>query len=111
MNTETKKVTFALTQAEYKKLYKRAHGANLTMTDYFRYLLKGLEPKDTPPPYYFAMMSIVYGIANDIHEVAQTAKARGDANADMYMDKVYLLDSFISDVKQEVTMPGSIKWR
>jgi hypothetical protein len=111
MTKPTKKVTFTLTPAEYDKLNSRAHKAKLSMTDYFRALLKGLEPKGTPPPDYFAMMSIVANIGNDLHELVQIAKANNDINADLYMSKVQKLDWFINDVRKEIVMPGSVKWR
>ena len=55
-----------------------AHGAKkcgLTQSAYLRHLITGFVPKELPPPDYHAMMRQLYGVANNLNQVARKAHA------------------------------------
>ena len=51
-----------------------AHGAKkcgLTQSAYLRHLITGFVPKELPPPDYHAMMRQLYGLTNNLNQIAR----------------------------------------
>ena len=64
-----------LNRKEADALSRSAKKCGLTQSAYLRHLITGFVPQEAPPPDYYAMMRQLYGVANNLNQVARKAHA------------------------------------
>ena len=72
------------------------------------HLVNGFQPRELPPPDYFAMMRELYGIGRNLNQIAQKAHVLGVIDAQRYDEEVNKLDSFILKLTDAVINPMPI---
>ena len=88
MRKRQHRISFYLNDRElsdFENIYKKS---GVKRESYLRSRVKGLQPKDRPPPDYFAMQRELHAIGNNIRQIAARANATGFFMKDEY-DRYY----------------------
>jgi hypothetical protein len=64
---------FRLTEKEAAAFERKVARSGLTQAEYLRQLISGLEPSDTPPPDYYAMMAALRRLRQVIERYSELA--------------------------------------
>ena len=67
--------------------------------------MKGVIPRDAPPPDYFSMMRALYAVGDTLNQIAQTAQARGLVDAAHYGEAVQQFEQVVRDITAAVILP------
>ena len=79
MRKRNRHVSVWMTEQEYLHLKKQAECAGLGVDPFIRNLVSGTEIKPRPPEEYAALLRELFGIGNNINQLARWANARGRA--------------------------------
>lgn len=99
------KVTFRLTDDEFRVLKAKVKRCGYSQEAYLRSLINGYAPKEKPPPDYMAMMRELHAIGNNIRQIAARANATGFFMKDEYATYWNELKSAMLRFQAEVTSP------
>ena len=89
-----------------------AHGAKkcgLTQSAYLRHLITGFVPKELPPPDYHAMMRQLYGLTNNLNQIAQKAHVLNEIDVQAYDRNAEMAIQAILDITRAVIEPRKMK--
>lgn len=97
-------IQFWLNRKEAESLDKKVRRSGLSREAYLRHLIDGVVPQDAPPPDYFSMMRELYGIANNLNQIAQKAHTLNVVDVQRYYHFVNAedeaaFDEFIAECK------------
>lgn len=95
MRNRKHRIEVRLNDAEYEDFLDKVKKSKLNQQAYIRMLLKGLKPRDAPPPDYYAFKREVNAIGNNLNQIAYVANAIG------YIDSVKY-DLVVAEYKQTV---------
>lgn len=85
---------FRLTEKEHKRLKRCAKSCGLSMSGYVRQIINGYKPRESPPADYFAMISELKEIGNNMNQFSFVANATGLIDEAVYYENViHLYDS------------------
>ena len=99
------KIQFWLNLREADLLDRRAKSCGLSRAAYLRHLVNGFQPRELPPPDYFAMMKALYGIGRNLNQIAQKAHALNVIDAQRYDEEVRKLETAILTITDAVVSP------
>ena len=94
-----------LNQKEADALACNAKKCGLTQSAYLRHLITGFVPKELPPPDYHAMMRQLYGLTNNLNQIAKKAHMLNVIDAQGYDHYAKLALQAILDITKAVTEP------
>ena len=98
-------IQFWLDCKEADMLNRKVKRSGLSMSAYFRHLINGVVPRDTPPPDYYAMMRELYRIGNNLNQIAQKAHTLQVIDAQRYDEDYRMLESAIRKITSAVVEP------
>ena len=107
MRTRANRIEFHLSDKEYSHFKKLVKKSGLNFSQYLRQIIKGIIPKDLPPPDYFEMMRMLYKIGTNINQIALKTNALNHIDAEKYERYFEEYRKDVLEIKQAVT--GSIR--
>jgi len=107
MSTRKRNVSiqFYLNTREADLLDRKVKPTGLSRTAYLRHLVNGFQPRELPPPDYFAMMRELYRIGRNLNQIAQKAHALNVIDAQRYDEEVRKLEAAILTITNAVVSP------
>ena len=94
-----------LNQREADALSRSAKKCGLTQSTYLRHLITGFVPQEAPPPDYYAMMRQLYGVANNLNQVARKAHALHVIDAQKVDECQKQVNEAILQITEAVVLP------
>lgn len=98
-------IQFWMPESECKRLDKRVKKSGLTRSAYLRFLIQNLVPQDLPPLDYHRMMRQLFGISNNLNQLAIKAHEFGMLDTKQYEENVKELNRAVLEIKRAVTLP------
>ena len=98
-------INFRLNQKESDHLRKLVKKSGLSQEAYLRQLIKGLVPRDLPPPDYFSMMQALYDVGAALSRIEQKARTVGAIDAAHYDEAVQLYRQTVRDITAALLLP------
>lgn len=105
MEKRNVEIKVRLTRKEADALNKRVRKSCLSREAYIRQLLNGLIPRDAPPPDYYAMIQQLYGIGNNLNQIARKAHNLGVVDVQRYDDAVRSFEQAVQTITEAVLLP------
>ena len=102
-------IQFWLNRKEAEALDKKVRRSGLSREAYLRHLIDGVVPQDAPPPDYFSMMRELYGIANNLNQIAQKAHTLNVIDVQRYDAAVTQFEAAVKEITEAVVCPRPIK--
>lgn len=109
MRKRTKSVKVRLYETEMKTLEKNAKKAGLPKETYIRMYINGYVPKANPDEVFWSMMHQLYGIGNNLNQIARIANATGNIDAEKYNRNFEKLCEAITKIEEAVLLPEEIQ--
>lgn len=97
-----------LSSQEYLRLVKLVKKSGLTKEAYIRHLINGLVPVDAPPPDYYSMMKELYGIGNQLNQIAATARSSGKIDTVRFDNAVKEFEQAVKTITDAVILPKKL---
>ena len=98
-----------LNRKEADTLARSAKKCGLTQTAYLRHLITGFVPKELPPPDYHAMMRQLYGLTNNLYQIAKKAHVLNVIDVQAYDRNAEMAIQAILDITKAVVEPRKMK--
>ena len=98
-------VQFWLSQKEADTLSRNAKKCGLTQSTYLRHLITGFVPNEHPPLDYYAMMRQLYGLTNNLNQIAEKALVLNVIDAQGYDRYAKMAEQAILDITKAVVEP------
>ena len=98
-------ITLRLNRKEAEALNKKVRRSGLSREAYLRQLIDGVVPQDAPPPDYFSMMRELYGIANNLNQIAQKAHTLNVVDVQRYDNCARQVETAIKKITEAVVLP------
>ena len=98
-------IQFWIDESERKAFDKRVRKSGLTRSAYLRFLIRNHVPQDLPPPDYHGMMRKLFGISNNLNQLAIKAHQFGMLDSRQYEENVKQLNQAVLDIQRSVTLP------
>ena len=98
MNKRKIKKQFWFNVEEDKRIKKIAKDTKLSEADVIRNLLMEIELKEKPNEEFYKLMKVLYGIGNNLNQLARRANINGFIDEVEYKKEKYKLDQFIDDI-------------
>ena len=98
-----------LNRKEADTLARSAKKCGLTQPAYLRHLITGFVPKELPPPNYHAMMRQLYGLTNNLNQIAQKAHVLSVIDVQAYDRNAEMAIQAILDITKAVVEPRKMK--
>ena len=73
MRKRSIRVGVRFNQSEHERFQKLVEDSGLSQEEYLRQLVRGVVPRDAPPPDYYKMMRQLYHIGNLLNQIAKKA--------------------------------------
>jgi len=107
MSTRKRNVSiqFYLNTREADLLDRKVKSTGLSRTAYLRHLVNGFQPRELPPPDYFAMMRELHGIGRNLNQIAQKTHGLNVIDAQRYDEEVRKLENAIRTITDAVVSP------
>lgn len=102
MRNRELRVQFRLNNMEYECFKNLVDKSGLSIESYMRKLIRGIIPKDKPPPDFYMMMRELHKIGANLNQIAYKANALGLIDSNKYDEKVRMLESAIKKITNEV---------
>lgn len=99
-------IQFWLNRKEAESLDKKVRRSGLSREAYLRHLIDGVVPQDAPPPDYFSMMRELYGIANNLNQIAQKAHTLNVVDVQRYDNCARQVETAIKKSQRPLSCPG-----
>lgn len=96
---------FRLTPKEAQSLDAKVRRSGLSREAYLRQLIKGVVPRDAPPPDYYSMMKELYRIGNSLTRIAGNAHMQNAAEAQRYDRDLQEFREAVRKITEAVVMP------
>lgn len=96
---------FRLTSKEAQGLDVKVRRSGLSREAYLRQLIKGVVPRDMPPPDYYSMMNELYRIGNSLTRIAGSAHTQNAAVAQRYDRDLQEFGEAVRKITEAVVMP------
>ena len=98
-----------LSQREADALSRSAAKCNLTQSAFLRHLIMGYAPQEAPPPDYHAMMRQLYGLTNNLNQIAKKAHVLNVIDVQAYDRNAEMAIQAILDITKAVIEPRKMK--
>lgn len=96
---------FRLTPKEAQGLDAKVRRSGLSREAYLRQLIKGVMPRDAPPPDYYLMMKELYRIGNSLTRIAGNAHMQNAADAKRYDRDLQEFREAVRKITEAVVLP------
>lgn len=98
-------IQFWLDRKEAEHLEKLVRKSGLGREAYIRQLIKGVVPRDAPPPDYYRMMQELYRIGNNLNQIAAKAHTLQVMDVQRYDKAVQEFQSAVRTITKAVVLP------
>ena len=98
-------IQFWLNEKESEKFDIKVQKSGISREAYLRHLINGLVPNDKPPPDYYAMMKTLYGIGNNLNQIAQKAHRLNVIDVQRYDEIIVLHKETLLNIAKAVILP------
>lgn len=98
-------IMFRLNRREAEDLDKKVRKSGLNREAYLRQLIRGVVPKDAPPPDYYSMMRELHKIGNNLNQVAQKAHTLNVIDVQRYDKNMRDFETAIKHITEAVILP------
>ncbi|MGF7018861.1 hypothetical protein M2145_002644 [Lachnospiraceae bacterium PF1-21] len=98
-------VLFRLSEKEAEAFEKKVGRSGLNREVYLRHLIKGVIPRDAPPPDYYTMMKELRSIGNNLNQIAQKANVLNVVDVKRYDEVVRHFEVAIKEITEAVISP------
>lgn len=105
MSKRNIEIKVRLNRKEAEILNKRVKKSRLSREAYLRHLIDGVVPQDSPPPDYYSMMRELYGVANNLNQIAQKAHVLNVVDVQRYDMAVHQVEAAIKTITDAVILP------
>ena len=105
MNKRTIEIKVRLNNNEAELLNKHVKKSGLSREAYLRQIIKGLVPKNTPPPDYYLMMKELHKIGNNLNQIAQKAHVLNVVDVQRYDKAVRHFEQTVRVITEAVVLP------
>ena len=105
LNSRNIEIKVRLNRKEAESLNKRVKKSRLSREAYLRHLISGFIPRDAPPPDYFSMMKELYGIGNNLNQIAQKAHTLNVVDVQRYDTAVRQFETAVKKITEAVVLP------
>lgn len=108
MNTLRKRsirVSVRFNQSEHDRFIKLVEDSGLSQEEYLRQLVRGVVPRDAPPPDYYKMMRQLYHIGNSLNQIAKKAHVLNVMDVKRYDKAVAEFEQAVNEITQAVILP------
>lgn len=105
MNKRTIEIKVRLNNNEAELLNKHVKKSGLSREAYLRQIIKGLVPKNTPPPDYYLMMKELHKIGNNLNQIAQKAHVLNVVDVQRYDKAVRHFEQTVRVITEAVILP------
>lgn len=98
-------IIFRLNEFEAEALERKVKQSGLSREAYLRQIIKGLVPKNTPPPDYYLMMKELHKIGNNLNQIAQKAHVLNVVDVQQYDKTVRHFEQTVRVITEAVVLP------
>lgn len=98
-------IIFRLNESEAEALERKVKQSGLSREAYLRQIIKGLVPKNTPPPDYYSMMKELHKIGNNLNQIAQKAHVLNVVDVQRYDKAVRHFEQTVRVITEAVILP------
>ena len=105
MRKRNRRVQVRLTEQEYRGFLKWVGSSGLSQEEYLRQLLRGLVPRDLPPPDYQRFMEELYQVGSLLRQLSHQAQALGAVDAARCESAVEQFRQLVEEVTAAVISP------
>lgn len=102
-------IIFRLNEAEAETLERKVKQSGLSREAYMRQIIKGIVPKNTPPPDYYSMMKELHKIGNNLNQIAQKAHVLNVVDVQRYDKAVRHFEQTVRVITEAVILPDKAK--
>lgn len=102
-------IMFRLNRREAEDLDKKVRKSGLNREAYLRQLIRGVVPKDAPPPDYYSMMRELHKIGNNLNQIAQKAHTLNVMDVQRYDRDMRDFETAIKRITEAVILPEKIE--
>ncbi len=105
MRTRNVHIQFWLSKNEAEALERKVKQSGLSREAYLRQIIKGIVPKNTPPPDYYSMMRELHKIGNNLNQIAQKAHVLNVVDVQRYDKAVRHFEQTVRVITEAVILP------
>lgn len=98
-------IIFRLNESEAEALERKVKQSGLSREAYLRQIIKGIVPKNTPPPDYYSMMKELHKIGNNLNQIAQKAHVLNVVDVQRYDKTVRHFEQTVRVITEAVVLP------
>lgn len=98
-------IIFRLNESEAEALERKVKQSGLSREAYLRQIIKGIVPKNTPPPDYYSMMKELHKIGNNLNQIAQKAHVLNVVDVQRYDKAVRHFEQTVRVLTEAVILP------
>lgn len=98
-------IIFRLNESEAEALERKVKQSGLSREAYLRQIIKGIVPKNTPPPDYYSMMKELHKIGNNLNQIAQKAHVLNVVDVQRYDKTVRHFEQTVRVITEAVILP------
>lgn len=102
-------VLFRLNRKEAESLDKKVKKSGLSREAYLRHLIRGVVPRDAPPPDYYSMMRELHKIGNNLNQIAQKAHVLHVVDVQRYDREVRKFEEAVRRITETVILPEKME--
>ncbi len=99
------RVAVRFNQAEHERFQKLVSDSGLSQEEYLRQLVRGVVPRDAPPPDYYKMMRQLYHIGNLLNQIAKKAHVLNVMDVKRYDEAVTEFEQAVRLITEAVILP------
>lgn len=98
-------VLFRLNKMEAAELDRKVERSGLSREAYLRHIIRGIVPRDAPPPDYYAMMRELHKIGNNLNQIAQKAHTLNVLDVQRYDRDMKKFEETVRLITEAVILP------
>ena len=102
-------ILFRLNRKEAEALDKKVKKSGLSREAYLRHLIRGVVPRDAPPPDYYSMMRELHRIGNNLNQIAQKAHILNVLDVQRYDRDMRMFEDTVKKITEAVVLPEPMK--
>lgn len=99
------RVSVRFNQSEHDRFIKLVEDSGLSQEEYLRQLVRGVVPRNAPPPDYYKMMRQLYHIGNSLNQIAKKAHVLNVMDVKRYDKAVAEFEQAVNEITQAVILP------
>lgn len=98
-------VLFRLNEKEAEALNRKVKRSGLSREAYLRQVIRGVIPRDAPPPDYYAMRKELSRVREDLERIAQGAQGQKPGDGPKCEEALKRLDEAVRRILEAVILP------